>query len=118
MTIAVELGKLQFFFERGRRIYKAYQLNGCTFFYARILKENNERIIESLSIIYAYCPKDVQSAILSLTFHIDVWSSCWLSLFDELKPTSNDKFVFENSVCYPQDAEKKIIAYSEVINNG
>jgi hypothetical protein len=110
-----ELGKLEFYFERGKKTYQAYLDSGSIYLYALILRENNSKIVESLSCIYGYCPVNLQQDILELTHHIDVWSSHWQALHTELNPKSEDKFVFENSVNYPKSAEENIIKYYEAL---
>lgn len=113
MNHKTELGKLLFYFERGRNTYSKYLECGSIYLYARILKDNNDKIIEVLSKVYSVCPTDTQSAILDLTHHIDVWSSHWCYLENQLNPNPNDEFVFQNTVSYPKDAESNIVTYYE-----
>ncbi|MFT4850996.1 MAG: hypothetical protein ACI83B_003558 [Sediminicola sp.] len=115
MNLKDELGKLIFYFSRGRRTYKAYLENGQTYLYAQILRQNNASIIRVLARIYAESGDELQSDILDLTHHIDVWSSHWDSLYKEITPQSADKFVFQNTVNYPKVAEENLIRlYKEI----
>ena len=111
MNIKTELGKLLFYFERGRTSYTKYLEQGSTYLHARILKHNNDSMIEVLSKIYSFCPDEIQQDILELTYHIDVWSSHWCCLEKKLHPAFNDKFIFQNTVGYPKDAETNIVDY-------
>lgn len=113
MNHKTELGKLLFYFERGRNTYSKYLECGSTYLYARILKDNNDKIIEVLSKVYSVCPADIQSDILDLTHHIDVWSSHWCCLENQLNPNPTDEFIFQNTVRYPKDAESNIVTYYE-----
>ena len=111
MNLKTDLGKLLFYFERGRNIYAKYLECGSTYLYARVLKNNNDQIIDVLSKVYSFCPTDIQSAILDLTHHIDVWSSHWCCLENQLNPEANDEFIFQNTVRYPIEAERILISY-------
>ncbi|PCK33601.1 hypothetical protein [Pseudoalteromonas piscicida] len=111
MSIKAELGKLLFYFDRGRKTYSSYLENGSTYLYARILKENNENIVNVLSTIYCYCPEDLQEDILELTYHIDIWSSHWWALEKDLNPGPNDVFIFQNPARYPKSSEDNIVSY-------
>lgn len=111
MNLKAELGKLLFHFDRGRKTYSSYLENGSTYLYAKILKQNNECILDTLSKVYSFCPGDIQKDILKLTYHIDVWSSSWCCLEKRLNPDSEDEFVFQNTVRYPKSAENNIVNY-------
>ena len=113
MNLKTELGKLLFYFERGRNTYSKYLECGSTYLYARILKDNNDKIIEVLSKVYSDCPSDIHNDILVLTHHIDAWSSHWCCLENQLNPNPNDEFIFQNTVRYPKDAERNIVTYYE-----
>ncbi|MBQ4860879.1 hypothetical protein J8L98_04105 [Pseudoalteromonas sp. MMG013] len=113
MNLKTELGNLLFYFERGRNTYARYLECGSTYLYARILKDNNDRIIEILSNVYSVCPTDIQRDILELTHHIDVWISHWNCLENQLNPDPNDEFIFQNTVRYPRGAESNIVSYYE-----
>ncbi|WP_131690481.1 hypothetical protein [Pseudoalteromonas sp. DL-6] len=111
MKMKAELGKLLFYFERGRNSYTKYIEHGSTYLYARILKHNNDSIIEVLSKVYSFCPDEIQQDIVELTYHIDVWSSHWRCLEKKLNPRFNDQFIFHNTVGYPKRAESNIVNY-------
>lgn len=111
MNLKTELGKLLFYFERGKKAYMAYLECDSIYLYARILKDNNHAIVELLSGIHYLCPENIQQDILELTHHIDVWVSNWDYLEKELSPSLSDKFIFQNSVRYPKIAEENIVNF-------
>lgn len=113
VNLKQELGRLLFYFKRGQKTYIQYLENGSTYLYARILKDNNDKIIEVLSKVYCVCPADIQNDILELTHHIDVWSSHWCCLESQLNPEPYDEFIFQNTVRYPKNAENRIATYYE-----
>lgn len=118
MNLKIELGKLKFCFERGKKTYQAYKDNGCLYLHARILRSNNEEISVILMNIYSSLPEDFRAHVLDLVYHIDVWTSLWDCLEKDIQPRSTDRFVFQNSVNYPIEAELNILKYFESLSNG
>jgi len=111
MNLEAELGRLMFFFDRGNNAYANYLEHGSRFLHAKILKNNNNNILDVLSKVYAFCPSDIQEDVLRLSYHLDVWKSQWCCLERELNPGVDDKFVFHSAVRYPKDAEKNIVNF-------
>ncbi len=111
MNLKDELGKLSFYFLRGKKVYSEYQGNGCTYLYARVLRKNNDCITDLLISIYSYLPEALQKDVLELIHHIDVWTALWDCLEKEKDPKANDKFIFQNSVNYPKTAENNLLKF-------
>lgn len=116
MIVKNELGKLLFYFERGRVTYQSYLENNSSFLYAKILRDNNDLICESISKVYHLLPEREQVQTLKLVHHIDVWKTLWDCLFLDLQPKPSDKFAFENTVSYPLKAEECLVNYYREIN--
>lgn len=116
MNLKNELGKLSFYFMRGKKTYSEYHANGCIYLYARILKENNKKIVELLVSIYSHLPLDLQQDVLDLIHHIDVWAALWDCLELEQNPKAHDKFIFKNTVTYPSVAEHNLLKFYQSLD--
>jgi hypothetical protein len=113
MSLVKDLGLLVFYFERGRKTYECYRSDGSIYLYAKILKENNQGIKKALARSFVHMPADVRQDALAIVHHIDVWMMHWMALENDLNPLLGDRFVFENPVRYPGDAEQRIVRFYE-----
>lgn len=111
------LGELACLFARGKKTYNAYLSHGQQFLYARILKDNNERIRATLIKISFQLPEQLFSQCINLIHHIDVWLELWVDLSERMSPNIEDSFVFENNVNYPVEAEKGLMALMSELRN-
>jgi hypothetical protein len=105
------LGKLHTLLMRGDIAYKNYRSHGKIFLYAKIIKDNNERIRLLTLDCNHLLPKEQQANAMELVEHIDVWSVLWEDLFDRLSPGPFDGFEFENYATFPKAAANSLIAY-------
>lgn len=109
------LGELTFLFNRGKRTFQSYQQNEQSFLYARILKNNNDRIKAILFQVSHLLPQELMSHCLDLMHHLDVWSELWIDLFNRLTPKLNEQFIFNNNVNYPLEAEIALTKFYKTI---
>ncbi|KZY42584.1 hypothetical protein A3732_16010 [Oleiphilus sp. HI0050] len=118
-NIEQNLGELVCLFARGAKTYQSYLNNEKTFLYAKILKDNNERIRSILLKLTSKVPEEMFVCCIDLIHHIDVWMELWLDLSERLDLKLDEPFVFQNKVNYPVEAEKKLTAlYEELKENG
>ena len=95
------LGPLMILLKRGNATYQSYLANGKTFLYAKILKDNNERIRTLILEKSHLLPLEYQDYAIDLVAHIDVWHALWMDLSDRRSYQLTDEFVFENKVRFP-----------------
>lgn len=105
------MGVLNTLLLRGFESYKAYLLNGRTFLYAKILRANNEKILD---LIINHChllPDMQQQNLMKLVTHLDVWMCQWDDLRTQLSPGLDSEFVFETAIQFPKEAMASLESY-------
>ncbi len=102
------VGTLLFLLDRSKTAYTDYLNAGKTFFYARLLRQYNDRIRELLLENSYLLPADLHPDAIALLQHYDVWTLCWDDLHKSLRPDVNDEFVFANSVTFPRASAGRI----------
>lgn len=110
------LGPLDTLLKRGEVAYNNYISNGKTFLYAKILKNNNERIRELILQKSHYLPFEQHSNAIDLVTHIDIWHVLWENLYESKVYEINEEFAFENHATFPEKSVESLYAfYSELI---
>ena len=105
--------------KRGEVAYKNYMANGKTLLYAKILKDNNERIRQLALDKGYFLPIEQQSNMIDLVTHIDIWSVLWEDLYKSKKYRLNEEFSFENRATFPKEAVSSLCAfYLDIIDDG
>ena len=105
------LGPLRIHLERGQRAYETYCERGRTFFFARLLRQNNESIRKGIIERGHYLPFGIQPHAAALLHHIDVWSAQWDALAERVDPGPDDEFVFASAVPFPRSDVDAMMAY-------
>lgn len=103
------LGPLSTLLKRGDMAYKGYMANGKTFLYAKVLKDNNERIRELILEKSHLLPIDYQPCAIDLAAHIDIWHVLWENLDKKKAHALTDEFVFENSATFPRESVATLV---------
>ena len=96
---------------RGYFTHQKYIENNRKFLFAKIIRENNERII---SLILNYChllPEKQRSDLMLIVYHIDSWRTQWEDLYEKLKPKIDDEFVFDTLVKFPKESLARLNKY-------
>jgi hypothetical protein len=110
------LGMLDTLLKRGQVIYAKYISDGKKFLYAKILKDNNEKIRELILAHTYLLPVEQQSNAIDLLIHIDVWIVLWNDLYNKDKFFYlYEEFSFENTVNFPKDSVNSLCYYYENI---
>lgn len=102
------LGPLHRHFLDARAAYRDYLDNGRSFRLAGRLKRLN-RSARALLIAKGHLlPEALQPCARALIGHYDVWLTLWDEHAERMRPAPGDRFVFENHVTYPRDAEQRL----------
>lgn len=102
------LGPLETHLDRGELAYRSYLDGGRTFFWARVLRENNDGVRRLLLTHTHRLPDDLRADALALLHHLDVWSAQWDQLATEAAPAPDDTFVFQTRVRFPAEAVQRL----------
>ncbi len=105
------LGPLSTLLKRGDAAYKNYMASGKIFLYAKIIKNNNERIRELILDKAHFLPIAQQSNAIELVAHIDTWHALWENLDASQSHALQDKFSFENTVNFPKESVDSLMNY-------
>lgn len=99
--------------------YRDYMASGQTYLGAVRLHVANTSLRQRIVVSLHHLPDDLRAASLKILQHLEVWMAQWAILRDELKPASDDAFIFETRVNFPRDAERLILNryHSEVEGN-
>jgi hypothetical protein len=90
--------------EESLLIYKAYLQNGKTYIYAKELRRvNNETTLLLEKNLTIFIP-ELNAAAKLLIEHYSIWRSKWDELDNELNPSDDDEFVFQNNHTFPKEA--------------
>lgn len=109
------LGSLNMHLKRGQVAYDNYIASGKKFLYAKILKNNNERI-RQLIMTQGHClPTEQRAYAIDLVTHIDIWDVLWEDLNSDKVHGLNDEFAFENSATFPKESVASLITYYSTI---
>ncbi|MFT5368031.1 MAG: hypothetical protein ACI8V2_002994 [Candidatus Latescibacterota bacterium] len=111
------LGPLNTLLKRGEVAYKNYISNEKQFLYAKILKDNNERIRQLILEKSHLLPLDQQSNAIDLVTHIDIWHILWEDLNKRKTHNLDEAFSFENQATFPKESVASLYAfYLDAIN--
>jgi hypothetical protein len=113
----VFLGQLSTLLERGEVSYRNYIHDGKIFLYAKILKDNNEKIRDLILENAHLLPSEQQSHAIKLVSHIDIWVLLWEDTNEKLSPILTDVFSFKNDATFPTESESSLMSYYSLIKN-
>ncbi|HWT11858.1 MAG TPA: hypothetical protein VN231_03815 [Allosphingosinicella sp.] len=102
------LGPLHMHFLAAKSAYQAYLDNGRTFLFAAGLRRINLSVRALLLAKGYLLPDPLQPCATALVGHYDVWLTLWEDLAERSRPAPSDRFVFENRVTYPREAEQAL----------
>ncbi|MDU9021010.1 hypothetical protein [Pseudomonas corrugata] len=105
------IGMLNTLLMRGYEAYQNYQANGKTFLFAKIIKVNNEAI---LNLVLSNChllPQEQQKDLIKLVSHLDVWTCQCDDLYERINPGLTDTFIFDTVVNFPKESMGRLDAY-------
>ena len=91
--------------------------NGKIFLYAKILKDNNEKIRDLILENAHLLPSEQQSHAIKLVSHIDIWILLWEDTNEKLSPILTDIFSFKNDATFPTESESSLMSYYSLIKN-
>jgi hypothetical protein len=110
------LNSLNMHLNRGQVAYEHYIASGKKYLYAKILKDNNERIRQLIMTKGHYLPIEQQANAIDLVAHIDTWHALWEDLDRKKIHRLNDKFAFENVATFPKEAVASLVNYYSTIS--
>jgi hypothetical protein len=102
------LSPLHSHFLGARAAYQAYLDEGRAYRHAGSLKRINLSARALLLGKSSLLPTDVRACATALIGHYDVWLALWDELAERTRPAPGDRFVFENKVTYPREAEERL----------
>jgi len=102
------LGPLHMHFLAAAQAYRDYLENGQSFVFACTLRRTNASARELLLRRGHLLPRERVGDAVALLRHYDVWLTCWDELAARMKPGLEDRFVFENAVTFPKDAQRRL----------
>jgi hypothetical protein len=98
------LTQIHNFMEESLLIYKAYLQNGKTYKYAKELRRVNNETTLLLEKNITILITELNTAAKLLIDHYTIWRSKWDELENELNPSDDDEFVFQNNHTFPKNA--------------
>jgi hypothetical protein len=90
-------------FRRGEAAYQNFHADGRQFLFAKILRDNNREIRNSILSKGYLLPFEQQQNAIELVAHLDIWLELWEDLAATKVHKPEDEFSFE-SCKYPQEA--------------
>lgn len=111
------LGPLDTLLKRGDMAYKNYISNGKTLLYAKVIKNNNEKIRTLILDKSHLLPFEYHSYAIDLVSHIDIWHVIWKDLFMSKKFSLDDEFVFENKATFPKESVASLCLLYRELND-
>lgn len=110
-------GPLETLFRRGEVAYRGYQEHGKSYLHARVIRDTNFRVRETILAKGHLAPSNVLDHLLQIVAHIDVWAELWTAL-DASRPFAlHEPFVFENAHTFPRASLAAVTAHYEMLKS-
>jgi len=110
------LQSLQHHWQQSAKAYAAYMANGKQFQYAEQLRVHNTTAKDLLQGHMALLPDGLKEDAAAVVEHYTIWTAKWDALKEEINPSANTVFVFENEHRFPKAAAQNIESvYNELL---
>jgi hypothetical protein len=92
-------------------MYQEYLNCNKKFMFAKIIKENNEKISDMILNHIHLFSYEQRSDLILIVNHINSWCRQWENLYEQLNPNLEDEFVFNTLINFPKKSILRLENY-------
>ncbi len=97
--------------QAGYLMYQEYLNCNKKFMFAKIIKENNEKISDMILNHIHLFSYEQRSDLILIVNHINSWCRQWENLYEQLNPNLEDEFVFNTLINFPKKSILRLENY-------